>query len=288
MREFNYELKQLCQRNRDGSYSTRANRERILDLIANQLQEMGFRYMHATSLKGKHVQALVARWHKEEIAPGTFKNRMAQLRWLAEKNGTPKIISPSNDAYGIADRVYVTNVSKAIDLDRERLARITDPYTEIALELQREFGFRRKESIMMRPAWADRGDLLVLQDNWTKGGRGREIPIRTAEQRRVLDKAKQLAGNGSLIPKGMRYVEQLKRFETQCNKVGIHHVHGLRHRYAQQRYRELTGWECPANGGPKSKQLTPAQKLIDREARMTITDELGHGREQITAQYIGR
>jgi hypothetical protein len=249
---------------------------------------MGFKHMHATSLKGKHVAALIARWHAEEIAPGTFKNRMAQLRWLAEKNGTPKIISPSNDAYGIADRVYVTNVSKATELDLERLARINDPYTQISLELQGAFGLRRKESIMIRPAWADRGNLLVLMDNWTKGGRGREIPIRTAEQRRVLDKAKQLAGNGSLIPKGMRYVEQLKRFETQCAKVGIHHVHGLRHLYAQARYRELTGWECPANGGPKSKQLTAEQKAIDREARITITHELGHGRPQVTAQYVGR
>jgi integrase len=86
----------------------------------------------------------------------------------------------------------------------------------------------------------------------------------------------------------MRYVEQVKRFETQCQKAGIHHVHGLRHRYAQARYRELTGWECPANGGPKSKQLTPEQKQIDRAARMTISEEMGHGREQITAQYIGR
>src|SRR5450755_1274229 len=132
---------------------------------------MGFRHMRATSLKPKHVEALVARWHAEEIAPGTFKNRMAQLRWLAEKNGTPKIISPSNDAYGIADRVYVTNVSKAIELDSERLARVNDPYTHVSLELQQEFGLRRKGSIMMRPAWADRGDLLVLQANWTKGGR---------------------------------------------------------------------------------------------------------------------
>ena len=141
---------------------------------------------------------------------------------------------------------------------------------------------------MMRPAWADRGDRIVLKDSWTKGRREREIPIRNAEQRRVLDEAKQFAGKGSLIPKAMRYVVQLKRFETQCNKVGIHHVHGLRHHYAQERYRELTGWECPANGGPKSKALTPEQKLIDREARMTITHELGHGREQVTAQYIGR
>ena len=60
MREFNYELKQLCLRNRDGSFSTRANRERILELIANQLHELGFKNMHATSLKAKHVSALVA------------------------------------------------------------------------------------------------------------------------------------------------------------------------------------------------------------------------------------
>ena len=288
MREFNYELKQLCLRNRDGSFSTRANRERILELIANQLHELGFKNMHATSLKAKHVSALVARWHKEGIAPGTFKNRMAHLRWWAEKNGTPKVVAPSNDAYQIADRVYVTNVSKAIELDRERLERVNDPYSHVSLELQQEYGLRRKESIMMCPAWADRGDHLVLKSCWTKGGRERVIPIRTTEQRRVLDKAKQLAGNGSLIPKEMRYVEQLKRFETQCQKAGIDHVHGLRHRYAQARYRELTGWECPANGGPKSKQLTPAQKEIDREARMTITQELGHGRAQVTGVYLGK
>ena len=288
MREFNYELKQLCERNHDGSYATRADQERILELIANQLQELGFKHMHATSLKAKHVKALVARWHKEEIAPGTFKNRMAQLRWLAEKNGTPKIISPSNDAYGIADRVYVTNVSKAIELDLDRHARIDDPYTKMSLLLQRHFGLRRKGSIKIRVAWADRGDRLVIWPSWGKGRRGREIPIRNAEQRAVLDQVKQFAGNGSLIPKGMTYVQQLRRFEAQCAKVGIHKVHGLRHLYAQERYRELTGWECPANGGPKSKELTPAQKEIDREARMTITQELGHGRLQVVSQYIGR
>ena len=141
---------------------------------------------------------------------------------------------------------------------------------------------------MIRPAWADRGDQIVLLDSWAKGKRARDIPVRNADQRQVLDEAKKFAGKGSLIPKSMRYVEQLKRFETQCAKVGIHHIHGLRHHYAQERYRELTGWECPANGGPKSKALTPEQKAIDREARMTITQELGHGRLQVVAQYFGR
>ena len=53
MQDLNYELKQLCERNRDGSYATQANRERILTLIANQLREMGFVNMHVQSLKAQ-------------------------------------------------------------------------------------------------------------------------------------------------------------------------------------------------------------------------------------------
>ena len=34
MRDLNYDLKQLCNRNRDGSYATQHDRERVLDQIA--------------------------------------------------------------------------------------------------------------------------------------------------------------------------------------------------------------------------------------------------------------
>ena len=85
MRDLNYQLKQLCKRNRDGSYSTQANRARILNQIANQLQEMGYRRMTTRSLKPKHVDALVKRWLSEGMAAGTIKNRMNCLRWWAAK-----------------------------------------------------------------------------------------------------------------------------------------------------------------------------------------------------------
>ena len=52
-------------------------------------------------------------------------------------------------------------------------------------------------------------------------------------------------------------------------------MHGLRHAYAQNRYEELTGWQCPSVGGPDSKVLTPEQRAADREARLTISQELG-------------
>ena len=158
----------------------------------------------------------------------------------------------------------------------------------MSLRLQAAFGLRRAESIKIQPVWADRGNQLVLKASWAKGGRAREIPIRNEEQRRELDAAKSLAGKGSLIPAGLSYVDQLRRFEHQCAAAGIHRVHGHRHQYAQVRYRELTGWAAPAAGGPRSKALTPEQREVDRRARVTISEELGHGREQITAVYLSR
>jgi hypothetical protein len=177
---------------------------------------------------------------------------------------------------------------KARELSGTELGRITDPYTAMSLRLQAAFGLRRGESIKIRPEWADRGDKLALKDTWTKGGRAREIPIRNDEQRLMLDEAKALAGRGSLIPADRSYVEQLRRFEHQCAAAGVHRIHGHRHQYAQVRYRELTGWAAPAAGGPRSKDLTPEQRELDREARLTISAELGHEREQITAVYLGR
>ena len=37
-----------------------------------------------------------------------------------------------------------------------------------------------------------------------------------------------------------------------------------------------------------NRTLTAEQKAVDREARLTISAELGHEREQVTAVYLGR
>jgi hypothetical protein len=174
----NYDFKQLCRRNRDGSYGTQADREHILDLIADQLHEMGVRELRAQGFKPKHVEMLAERWLAEELAPGTIKNRMSHLRWLAEKIGKENIVERSNAAYGIPDRVYITNLSKAKDLDMNQLAQIRCPYTLMSLRLEDGFGLRREASIKIVPAWADRGDVLVLKASWNKGGREIVVPIR--------------------------------------------------------------------------------------------------------------
>jgi len=288
MRDFNYSLKQLCRRNQDGSFNTRRDREYILDRIATQLQQMGYRHMRASSLRPKHVERLVEQWKADGLSIATMKNRMAEIRWWAEKIGKPSVVARDNEHYGIGERQYVTNVSKARQLTAGDLSKVSDRYTHLSLRLQAAFGLRRAESIKIRPEWADRGDRLLLKDTWCKGGRERELPVLTVEQRQLLDEAKRFAGRGSLIPPDLSYIQQLRRFEYQCASAGIHRMHGHRHQYAQTRYRELTGWAAPAAGGPRSRELSPGQRAIDREARLTISRELGHERIQIVGLYLGK
>ena len=104
----------------------------------------------------------------------------------------------------------------------------------------------------------------------------------------MLEEAKQLAGLGSLIPGGRKYIEQLRIYERHTANAGLSKMHGLRHAYAQQRYLELTGWPSPHGGGPSKGKLSEAQRRRDQQTRLTISKELGHVREQITAVYVGR
>ena len=288
MRDLNYQLKVLCKHSHEGSFETRVGRERQLTAIANQLHELGFRQLKATSLKQKHVQALVDHWLGKNLSPGTIKNRMSCLRWWAEKVNKQNVIARSNDYYGIPDRQFVTQESKAKGLAVAQLAKITDVQVRMSLRLQQAFGLRREEALKIQPRWADRGDHLHLKASWTKGGRERTVPIRTEAQRVLLEEAKQIAGAGSLIPRGRQYIQQLRIYERQTANAGLSKMHGLRHAYAQQRYLELTGWPSPHAGGPTSAVMSLEDRAADEAARLTISMELGHAREQITAVYCGR
>ena len=288
MRDLAFDFKQLTDRNRDGSFATQANRQRMLSLFADQLFERGFKKLKAHNMKGRHVDALVKCWKQEGISDATMKNRMSVLRWWAQKVGRQSIVARDNAVYGIGNRVYVTNVSKAMDLDRTKLASIPSQYVQYSLELEALFGLRREASIKFQVDYADKGDHLLLKPSWNKGGKEIIIPIKNEQQRELLDNIKAFVGRGSLIPADKNYYRHLKVFERQCNNAGIHKVHGLRHQYAQTRYLELTGCLAPAAGGKTSKELTPEEKKQDYAARLKISEELGHMREQVVAIYLGR
>ena len=152
-------------------------------------------------------------------------------------------------------------------LDAERLAKVTDHHTKLSLRLQEAFGLRREEAIKFSPSYADKGDKIVLKASWTKGGKAREIPVRSEEQRQLLDEVRAFVGRGALIPANKNYYQQMRTYERNTSKAGLDKNHGLRHAYVHKRYEELTGWKCPAAGGPARRSLNPQDRAKDDEAR---------------------
>ena len=286
----NSDLLRLTRIHREGSFNTQRSRKAHVRLIARHLAEGGFKRLKADNLKPKHVTALVERWKRDGISVGTFKNRMGALRWVYAKVNKHFLVPRTNAELGIGNRQYVTNENKARELTVAfgDVDKIKSPLVRMSLELQRAFGLRREESLKIRPAWADREHKLVLQGSWTKGGRPREVPIRSREQRELLDRAKVLAGTGSLIPREKSYINHLRVYKRQVAAAGFDHLHGLRHAYAQERYEQLTGRAAPAAGGKSWKDLTPQEKVEDSRVRMTISEELGHGRREILSVYCGK
>ncbi len=278
----------LCRANRDGSFSTQATRKSILNRIANQLHELGYKHMLAKSLKPKHVEALVSLWQEQGLGVGTLKNLLSGLRWWARHVGKPDMIPKDNSAFDIGKRSQVAKESKAWELKEAHLARITDKYVALSLRLQASFGLRREEAIKFSPNYAIKDDHIKLKASWTKGGRARCVPIRTVKQRRLLEKIRKLTKGGALIPPNNNFIKQRNHYDRQVRDAGIRNPHGLRHAYAQRRYEELTGWKAPVAGGPASKSLSSDQRALDKRARETISRELGHSREQISAAYLGR
>ncbi len=278
----------IIDHNRDGSYRTQNDRRKSLISIVENLYNSGFQLEHVKFLKPKHVWFLVDSWKADEITTGTMKNRLSQLRWLLGKLNKFDMM-PSNDQLGIEKRQYVTNKDKSRELTVEDLRRIKSPLMQHSLKAQRLFGLRVEESLKIQPFIADQETKLFIKGSWAKGGRDRTIPIRTTEQRAWLDEAKALVKNkqASLIPIDVNYKTYRERFNKACQRAGINHCHGHRHLYAQERFHELTGYACPAKGGPKKSDLSSEQLLKDKEARLELACQLGHSRFYVSNVYLG-
>jgi hypothetical protein len=155
--------------------------------------------------------------------------------------------------------------------------------------LAREFGLRSKEASLLnaRAALAEArktGVMTVVQG--TKGGRSRQVPVSSPSALRALKEAATLQGTGrNLIPEGMSWQTwregDLRHGREALQAQGIDRYHDLRAAYACERYMALQGHAPPVLGGKIIDQTK------DRETRLQIARELGHGRIDVVAEYVG-
>lgn len=157
------------------------------------------------------------------------------------------------------------------------------------VELAREFGMRSKEASLIDAKGAyqeaqGRGAITVSEG--TKGGLSREVPITSSKQLETLQRAAEAQGDAkSMIPDGQSWKSwretDLRDTRDLVSSYTGGGLHDLRSAYACERYEALTGHAAPAAGG------VIEDRERDYEAREAISAELGHGRIEVVAEYVG-
>ncbi|MDV6882694.1 integrase [Pseudomonas aeruginosa] len=238
-----------------------------------------------------------------DLAVSTAQNRISSVnRTMAALRGDQYVKLPSpSKALGMQrtgvrqsvpqgqDCEHVKQIVNALCIQHHQRA------AAIVL-LARATGMRLREAILADlPRLSREADglgKLNIQEG-TKGGRAgasapRWIPA-DSHVRDALKFARQIspAGSRNLIAPNESYLNVLQEIISPAR--GILHAHNLkgfhelRAAYACERYEQITQHRAPINGG----QCRQVDSNLDLEARRQISYELGHGRIDVVAAYIG-
>lgn len=230
-----------------------------------------------------------------EMSPAYAQNMVSAVNSVLQQVREWKSISPTKDC-GIQQRRHVRDtppmgIERGAELSRALHAlRDAGQHRGAAVvELAREFGLRTKEASLLDASRAlkeaqKRGAVTIL--NGTKGGRQRKLPIVALRQLQALQRASAVQGNArAIMPPDQNWKQWrengLRDARETLQEHGIDRIHDLRAAYACDRYSQLTGAPAPVNWG----QIR--DKSIDKWARKVISEELGHGRIDVVASYIG-
>ncbi|PYC11639.1 integrase domain-containing protein [Pseudomonas mosselii] len=238
-----------------------------------------------------------------ELAISTAQNRLSSVnRTMAALRGDQYVKLPSpSKALGM-QRSGVRD-SAPQGQDRKQVKQIVDVLCSqhqlraaAIVLLARATGMRLREAILadLQRLSREANDLgrINIQDG-TKGGRaGASAPRWIAVDHHVQDAlgfARQVSpvSRRNLIASHESYLILLQEIIRPARKVLHAHnlkgFHDLRAAYACERYEQFTQRRAPINGG----QCSQVDRSLDRKARRQISYELGHGRIDVVAAYIG-
>jgi integrase len=247
-----------------------------------------------------HLRDVVGRG---DLAVTTAQNRLSSVnRTMAALRGDQcvKLPSPSKalgmQRTGVRQLVPQGQHREQVQQIVDALCRQHQLRAAAIVLLARATGMRLREAILADLPRLSReaNDLgrINIQDG-TKGGRaGASAPrwIAVDDQiRGALGFARQVspASSRNLIAPHESYLNVLQEVIRPAR--GILHAHDLkgfhelRAAYACERFEQITHHRAPINGG----QCCLADRNLDREARRQICYELGHGRIDVGAAYIG-
>jgi hypothetical protein len=238
-----------------------------------------------------------------ELAVSTAQNRVSSVnRTMAALRGDKhmRVHSPSK-ALGMQRSGIRQSVPQG--QDRNQVKQIVDALCSCGqfraaavVQLARSTGMRLREAILadLPRLYREAEDLgrINIQEGTKGGRRGASAPrwiMVDKHIRGALAFALQVlpVGSRNIVAPSESYQGVLQRVAWPARKVLHAHdlkgFHELRAAFACERYEEITQHRAPINGG----QCYAVDRCLDREARMQISHELGHGRIDVAAAYIG-
>lgn len=283
----------------DGSVASHATQDKRADVLYagfKELREKGYKLDDVRSFRGKHMEVLAREWETKGLSPSTIQNNISVFRtfagWIGKEGmveGAEKYVSPGAASRSSINREDRSWQAHGVDL-KAKIEEVSakDARVGLQLALQAAFGLRARESMQLRPYVADKGSYLALTVG-TKGGRDRVVPVDTPEKRALVDRAKTFAASrlASVSDPAKTLAQVKNRYYHVLRSCGIARKegitgHGLRHGYANDRYRQVSGAASPVRGGQ------PQDRDADKAARLEVAEELGHSRDSVTTYYLGR
>ncbi|HGP1142494.1 TPA: integrase domain-containing protein [Pseudomonas aeruginosa] len=238
-----------------------------------------------------------------DLAVSTAQNRLSSVnRTMAALRGDQYVKLPSpSKALGMQRTGVRHSVPQGQDREQvkqivEALCRNHQQRAAAIVLLARATGMRLREAILadlprLSREANDQGRINI-QDG-TKGGRaGASAPrwITVDDHvREALRFARQMspASSRNLIAPHESYLNFLQEVIRPARDILHTHnlkgFHELRAAYACERYEQITQHRAPINGG----RCYAINRRLDHEARLRISQELGHGRIDVVASYIG-
>lgn len=244
--------------------------------IGNWLQSR-YGLDNINNLKTHMVQAFFS--EHSNLSSSSLEKYATAFRIIACSIGKDNIVPRSNKELGgrTAPERYNPQEGDSEKLNeiREKLVEMAeqDPDARFLLaahDMRQAFGLRAAESLASCKT-VQRDGQQFLSPDMTKGGRDREVEIKTPEQRAAIAAVKALATeygkpNGSMLPPHKTWQQCYNLQKNIMSKLGATkaagaHMHVNRHDWARN-------------------------QLEAGESRQDTADALGHGREEVVSHYV--
>lgn len=281
-----------------GSRTIEMRKEAIL-VFFKELAKLHYKIESVYSIKQKHIRVVYQHLEAQGHKASTLQNAISHIRVFCEWIGKPGMVTEARDYVSIPESVKRTmvvqkdkswegngvNVHEMIETVRK-----DDPKIAAVMMLCIAFGLRRKEALAMNIFKAVEGNTLMVIYA-TKGGRARSVPIEHDWQWEIIRDVKSIADQhtGRLMARGKTMQQSVRRVGTIMEKYGLTEadlgvtLHGLRHQYMHERYKEMTGIEPPVRGG----NIYTLSREEFNVATGKLMERSGHTRLSIGASYYG-